>query len=154
MPQFYELGGASSRPGRNFAYQDCDAHCVSGTDPRPASRLAAMNLNQEEWNQSLNENLAERSLMAREAYRLGPGFEFQEKAFVAFAARCRRRPGVLLRFLRDQSHSRFKHCPAGGNRMPVQTEKDYDDLSHINEAGQTRFSEYMAGVLEKLIHQK
>jgi len=37
------------------------------------------------------------------------------------------------------------------SRLPVQTEKDYKDLTHVDETNQVRFTQYMENVLQKLI---
>jgi hypothetical protein len=37
------------------------------------------------------------------------------------------------------------------SQLPVQTEKDYMDLTHVDQANQVRFTEYMETVLQKLL---
>jgi hypothetical protein len=132
-----------------------------------------MNLKQQEWNQSLELDLAQRARSVAEGYKIGPDTFFQEKAFGALAAKCRRRHAVLivccgqmnpllgrvldpslraemLAFLRGEAAGDTNIVLLEPAQMPPQTEKDYDDLNHVNPATQARFSEYMAGVLENL----
>jgi len=37
------------------------------------------------------------------------------------------------------------------SQLPVQTENDYMDLTHVDEANQVRFTGYMQTVLQKLL---
>jgi hypothetical protein len=133
-----------------------------------------MNLSQEEWNQSLATDLAQRARTAAAGHTRGPNTVFQKNSFNAFAAKCRERHAVLivcsgqnnpifdravdpsfradmLAFLRAQATQDTNIVLLEAAQMPVQTEKDYEDLTHVNVAAQVRFSEYMAGVLENLM---
>jgi hypothetical protein len=178
LPQFYGMGGASTHPGHNFGYgllgnalplfrlRDPLLGRIMGHD--------MMNLSQEEWNQSLATDLASRAKTAGASYHFGPGTVFQKKAFGVFAAKCRERHAVLivccgqnnpilgraidpsfradmLAFLRGQAAQDTNIVLLEEAQMPNQTEKDYDDLTHVNPAAQVRFSEYIAGVLENLM---
>jgi hypothetical protein len=134
-----------------------------------------VNLNQEEWNKSLDQDLVQRARIAAASYHLGPGTVFQEKAFGAFAAKCRQRHAVLIAccgqmnpifdraidpsvraemlvFLRRQAAQDTNIVLLEEAQMPLQSEKDYDDLTHVNTAAQARFSEFIASVLGNLMH--
>ena len=58
----------------------------------------------------------------------------------------------MLAFLRGQAAQDTNIVLLDEADLPPQTEKDYDDLTHVNQAAQMRFSEFIAGVLEKLMH--
>ncbi len=179
LPQFYAMGGASTHPGRNFAYGLLGnaLPLFRFRDPLLGRLLGfrLMNLSQEEWNNSLDQDLAKRARAAAAGYHLGPGTVFQEKAFGVFAAKCRQRHATLiaccgqmnpvfgraidpsvraemLAFLRHQAACDTNIVLLEEPAMPRQTEKDYDDLTHVTTTAQVRFSQYMAGVLENLMH--
>jgi hypothetical protein len=179
LPEFYRLGGGLIHPDRSFAYGLLGnaLPLFRLRDPLLGRILgpSMMNLSQQEWNQSLVPDLATRARTAAEAYHFGPNTVFQKKAFGIFAAKCRARHAVLivccgqlnpilgrmldpslradmLAFLRGQAAQDTNIVLLEQAQMPVQTEKDYDDLTHVNTAAQVRFSEYIAGVLENLMH--
>jgi hypothetical protein len=178
LPELYRLGGALIHPDRSFAYGLLGNALPLFRLREPLlGRIlgpSMMNLSQEEWNQSLITDLAARARIAVAAYQLGPNTVFQKKAFGVFAAKCRERHAVLivccgqmnpilgrvldpslradmLAFLRGQAAQDTNIVLLEQAQMPVQTEKDYDDLSHVNTAAQVRFSEFMADVLENLM---
>jgi len=178
LPEFFRMGGASIHPGRLFGYglfgnaiplfrfRDSLLGRILG------NRM--MDFNQEEWNQSLNTDLTRRAGGVGAGYRIGPDTVFQKKAFGVFAAQCRQRHAVLivccgqlnpilgramnpslrpdmLAFLRAQAAQDSNIVLLEEAQMPLQTEKDYDDLTHVNRAAQVRFSEFLAGFLENLM---
>jgi hypothetical protein len=133
-----------------------------------------INLSQEEWNQSLVTDLAVRAKTAAAGYHFGPNTVFQKNAFGVFAAKCRSRHAVLivccgqlnpilsraldpalrldmLAFLHGQAALDTNIVLLEQSQMPVQTEQDYDDLTHVNKAAQVQFSEFMAGILDNLM---
>jgi hypothetical protein len=57
----------------------------------------------------------------------------------------------MLAFLRAQAAQDSNIVLLEEAQMPLQTEKDYDDLTHVNRAAQVRFSEFLAGFLENLM---
>ena len=134
-----------------------------------------MNLNQEAWNQSLVTDLSTRAKTAATSYHKGPNAVFQENAFGLFAAKCRARHATLIvccgqlnpilgraidpslrvnmvDFLRSQAAHDTNIVLLEEARMPKQTEQDYDDLTHVNRAAQVKFSEFMADILQGLMH--
>jgi hypothetical protein len=58
----------------------------------------------------------------------------------------------MLAFLRAQAAKDTNILLLEEAQMPLQTEKDYDDLSHVSTVAQVQFSQYIAGVLENLMH--
>jgi hypothetical protein len=179
LPEFYGMGGAFTHPGRYFAYGLLGnaLPLFRLRDPLLGRILghSMMDLSQEEWNQSLDKDLAGRARFAEAGYHVGPDTVFQKKAFGVFAAKCRERHSVLivccgqmnpvlaraiepslradmLAFLRGQAAQDTNIVLLDEADLPPQTEKDYDDLTHVNQAAQMRFSEFIAGVLEKLMH--
>jgi hypothetical protein len=58
----------------------------------------------------------------------------------------------MLAFLRGQAAQDPNIILLDQAQMPVQTEKDYDDLSHVNTAAQVRFSVFMSGRLEDFLN--
>jgi hypothetical protein len=178
LPEFYSLGGAFTHPNRSFAYGLLGnaLPLFRLRDPLLDRILGSsiMNLSQEEWNQSLVPDLATRARTAVVPYYFGPNTVFQKKAFCVFAARCRERHAVLivccgqlnpilgrmvdpsfragmLAFLRGQAAQDTNIVLLEQAQMPAQTEKDYDDLTHVNTATQARFSDFIVGVLENLM---
>jgi hypothetical protein len=178
LPEFYRLGGALTHPGRNFAYGLLGnaLPLFRLRDPLLGRILghSMMDLNQEEWNQSLPTDLLQRARTAATTLTLGSRTDFQEAAFAVFAAKCHERHATLivccgqnnpilerateparradmLAFLRRQASQDTNIVLLDEAEMPQQTEKDYDDLTHVNVAAQARFSEFMAGVLESLM---
>jgi hypothetical protein len=181
LPEFYALGGRSIHPGHNFAYGLLGnaLPLFRFRDPLLCRILgySMMNLNQEQWNQSLATDLASRARTAAADYHIGPDAAFQKRAFGAFALKCRQRHAKLivccghnnpildraidpslhadmLAFLRAQAAKDTNILLLEEAQMPLQTEKDYDDLSHVSTAAQVQFSQYMAGVLENLMQAR
>jgi hypothetical protein len=178
LPEFYRMGGGLTHPNRSFAYGLLgDALPLFRLrDPLLGRILGSsmMNLSQEEWNQSLVTDLAARARAAAAVYHLGPNTDFQKKAFDVFAAKCRHRHAVLvvccgqvnpilarvmdpslradlLAFLRGRAAQDPNIVLLEPAQLPVQTEKDYVDLNHVNTAAQAQFSEFIAGVLDDLM---
>ncbi len=59
----------------------------------------------------------------------------------------------MLAFLRNQAAHDANIVLLDESDLPKQTEADYDDLTHVNEAAQIRFTEFIAGVMEKLLRK-
>ena len=178
LPEFYRMGGALTQANRSFAYGLLGnaLPLFRLRDPLLGRILgpSMMNLSQEEWDQSLVTDLATRARTAAAVYHLGPNTVFQKKAFDVFAAKCRQRHAVLivccgqvnpilarmmdpslradlLAFLRGRAAEDTNIVLLEPAQLPVQTEKDYLDLNHVNTAAQARFSEFIAGVLDNLM---
>jgi hypothetical protein len=178
LPEFYRLNGGLLQPDRSFAYGLLGnaLPLFRLRDPLLGRILgpSMMNLSQEDWNQSLATDLTARARSAAASYHAGPNTVFQKKAFGVLAAKCRQRHAVLIvccgqlnpifgrmldpslradmvAFLRGQAAQDTNIVLLDRAQMPVQTEMDYDDLTHVNKAAQARFSEFMAGVLENLM---
>jgi hypothetical protein len=178
LPEFYRLGGGPLHFDRAFGYGLLGnvLPLFRLRDPLLGRILgpSLMNLSQDEWNQSLSTDLATRGRTVAAAYHFGTITDFQKKSFGVFADKCRARHAVLivccgqlnpflgraidpslrpdmLAFLRSQAAQDTNIVFLDESQMPVQTEKDYDDLTHVNTNAQVRFSEFMVGVLEKLM---
>ena len=178
LGQFYECGGKNVDAGRFFPYGLLgDVLPLFRLREPIASRLfgfAILGLNQERRDQSLSADLAERARTAAATYRLGPESDFQKKAFALFAGKCRERHARLvlccgqlnpilgraldpalrpdmLACLRDLARRDPNIILLEESQLPVQTEKDYMDLTHVDQANQVRFTEYMETVLQKLL---
>ncbi len=130
------------------------------------------NAEQAAYDATLENNLADR------AQRVAKGFEhvdssFDKKAFGILADMCRRRgcrlilccgqlnpilerslnPSVrrdMVDFLHQQAAADTNIVLLDESQLPVQTESDYEDLTHVNLAARARFSQFMAGELAKL----
>jgi len=179
LPEFFSMGGALTHPVLPLAYgllgNTLPLFRLSDSLLGRILGHTMMNLSQEEWNQSLLTDLATRAKIAAAGYHPGPNAVFQKNAFGVFAAKCRARHAVLivccgqlnpilgrvidpslranmLAFLRHQAAQDTNIVLLEEAQMPVQTEQDYDDLTHVNRAAQVRFSEFMAGILDNLTH--
>jgi hypothetical protein len=131
------------------------------------------NLPQEQYNASLESDLAERAQHIAQYFSFGPKCSFEKRAFATFAEMCRGRhcrlvvccgqlnpvleraldPALrsdMLSFLHEQAAKDPNIILLEGSELPRQVEGDYDDLTHVNEAARARFSRYIAEVLEKL----
>ncbi len=135
-----------------------------------------LNINQERYDAGLSQSLAQRAKTSAANFRMGADSDFQKRAFIAFAQKCRQGHHRLIiccgqmnpilgraldPALRPDMLAFLRHCAAVDANivlldeasLPRQTEADYDDLTHVNVAGQVRFSEYIANVLGKLPRQ-
>jgi hypothetical protein len=178
LGQFYDCGGKNVDPGRYFTYGLLgDLFPLFRLREPVISRLFGvriLGLNQERRDLSLSADLAERAKTAAAGYRLGPESDFQKKAFALFAAKCRERHARLivccgqlnpifgraldpalrpdmLAWLHDLARRDPNLILLEESQLPVQTEKDYQDLTHVDEANQIRFTKYMETVLQKLL---
>jgi hypothetical protein len=180
LGEFYKLGGRHVRTGRSLAY------ALLGNalplfrlrDPLAGRILGSsiQSLKQEQYDQSLSTNLAQRAKAIASGYQAGPESDFQKNAFSAFAHRCREQHRTLvvccgqfnpilgkaldpalrsdmLAFLRNQAGHDANIVLLDEPDLPKQTEADYDDLTHVNEAAQIRFTEFIAGVMQKLLRK-
>jgi len=178
LGEFYKLGGGHVRTGRSLAY------ALLGNalplfrlrDPLAGRILGSsiQSLRQEQYDQSLSTNLAQRAKAMASGFRAGPESDFQKNSFSAFAQRCREQHRTLvvccgqfnpilgraldpalrsdmLAFLRSQAAQDANILLLDESDLPKQTEADYDDLTHVNEAAQIRFTEFIAGVMQKLL---
>jgi hypothetical protein len=179
LPEYFELSSGLIHPDRSFAYGLLGNALPLFRLREPLlGRIlgpAMMNLRQEEWDQSLSTDLAARAKFAATGYATGPNTLFQKKAFGVLAAKCRERHALLIvcsgqlnpvfgrlldpslradmvDFLRSQAAHDTNIVLLQEAQLPVQTEQDYDDLTHVNRAAQVKFSEFMADVLENLMH--
>ena len=130
-------------------------------------------LGQSEQVASLASNLEQRASASAAAFRADDQSDFSFAAFDAFVARCRsERKTVILCCGQLNPILARKLDPAMRPRMlaflaqlaanydnvvllqekdlPAQTEADYEDLTHVNPAAQSRFSEAIARLLQKL----
>jgi hypothetical protein len=124
----------------------------------------------------LSTNLAQRAKAMASGFQAGPESDFQKNAFSVFAQRCREQHRILivccgqfnpilgraldpalrsdmLAFLRNQAAHDATIVLLDESDLPKQTEADYDDLTHVNEAAQIRFTEFIAGVMQKLLRK-
>ena len=179
LGQFYDCGGQKVRPGRFFTYGLIgDALPLFRLREPVISRLFGfkiLGLNQARRDQSLSADLAERAKTAATGYHIGTESDFQKKAFALFARKCRERHARLvlccgqlnpilgraldpalrpdmLACLHDLASHDSNIILLEESQLPVQTEKDYKDLTHVDEATQVRFTEYMETVLQKLLN--
>jgi len=180
LGEFYKLGGRHVRTGRSLAYALLgNALPLFRLRDPLAGRILGSNiqsLKQEQYDQSLSTNLAQRAQAIASGYQAGPESDFQKKAFSAFARRCREQHCTLvvccgqfnpllgraldpalrrdmLAFLRNQGAHDANIVLLDESDLPKQTEADYDDLTHVNEAAQIRFTEFIAGVMRKLLRK-
>jgi len=178
LGQFYDCGGKMVNPGRFFTYGLIgDAVPLFRLREPVISRLFGyriLGLNQERRDLTLSADLAERAKSAATNYHLGSESDFQKRAFEVFARKCRERharlvlccgqlnpilsraldPGLrpdMLTYLHKLASQDPNIVLLDESQLPVQTEKDYKDLTHVNEAGQVRFTEYIETVLQKLL---
>ena len=133
-----------------------------------------VNLKQEEYDTSREMNLDQRAKEIAPNVRVLPSTSFQKEALERFVARCQQadrtvillagifnplleqriNPAVradLMQFLTDLKHRYSCVVLMTEDEMPVQTAADYEDLTHVNEAMQQRFSEFLAAQLKKII---
>jgi hypothetical protein len=136
----------------------------------------ALNISQERYNRALSMNLAQRAKSEAASFRISADSDFQKRAFMDLAQKCRDKHSRLivccgqvnpilektldpalrpdmLAFLRDRAAHDANIVLLDEGDLPSQTDADYDDLTHVNTAAQARFSEYIAGVLDKLARQ-
>lgn len=178
LGEFYDCGGRNVEAGRSFWYGLLgDVVPLFRLREPVIARLFGfkiLGLNQERRDQALSADLAERAKTAAAGYRLGPESDFQKKAFALFARKCRERHARLvlccgqlnpilgraldpalrpdmMAYLRDLASHDSNIILLEESQLPVQTEKDYQDLTHVDEANQVRFTEYMEKVLQKLL---
>ncbi len=179
LGQFYDCGGKKVAPGRFFTYGLIgDAFPLFRLREPVISRLFGvkiLGLNQARRDQSLSADLAERARTAATGYHIGTESDFQKKAFDLFARKCRERHARLvlccgqlnpilgraldpalrpdmLAYLHDLASHDSNIILLEETQLPVQTEKDYKDLTHVDKATQVRFTEYMETVLQKLLN--
>jgi hypothetical protein len=138
--------------------------------------FAAVNLRQAEYDEALDTDLDARAQTAAQGYRLDEETAFQKRAFEDFISRCEQaqrtvvlleggynpvfarhmdpalRPD-LLKFLAELSarHPNVVLVPTA--ELPVQTPADYQDLNHVNDDMQRRFTDWLAGWLETRLAQ-
>jgi hypothetical protein len=180
LGEFYKLGGANVRTGRSLAYALLgNALPLFRLRDPLASRIlgsSIQSLRQEQYDQSLSTNLAQRAKAMASGFQAGPESDFQKNAFSVFAQRCREQHRTLivccgqfnpilgraldpalrsdmLAFLRNQAAHDATIVLLDESDLPKQTEADYDDLTHVNEAAQIRFTEFIAGVMQKLLRK-
>jgi hypothetical protein len=131
-----------------------------------------VNLKQAEYNAALASDLQARAKTAGAGFQIDHSTDFQKRAFEDFISRCEtahRRvvlfagqynpllesiadPAVhadMLAFLAQLKSRHANVIVVSPAEMPVETAADYDDLSHVNEAAQKRFTDWLAGWLEK-----
>jgi hypothetical protein len=135
------------------------------------------NRDQARYDASLENNLADRAQRAAKSMGFGPECTFHKESFAAFAKMCRERgcrlivccgqlnpllerdldPALrpdMMAFLHEQAARDSNIILLEASQMPTQLESDYEDLTHVNDAARARFSQYMAGVMEKLMLPK
>ncbi len=181
LPEYYRLGGGQFRWTQNMCYGLLgDTIPLFRLREPIAARLLGfsfINIGQTRYDKALEANLEQRAAEAAKGYRAGPETEFEERSLVALADACGMRncklvlcmgqPNPLLRralppslriqmvsFLRDLAKRNSSVILLDESEMPSQLPEDYDDLTHVNEKAQTRFSEYIAGVLDRLMAGK
>jgi hypothetical protein len=177
LGQFYDCGGKKVDPGRFFTYGLLGDACPLFRLREPViSRLygfKTLGLNQERRDQTLSADLSERAKTAAVGYRIGQESDFQKRAFELFAKKCQERQARLvlccgqlnpilgralnpalrpdmLAFLHGLAAHDTNIILLEESQMPVQTEDDYLDLTHVNETSQIRFTHYIETVLQKL----
>jgi hypothetical protein len=128
---------------------------------------------QQQYDASLESNLADEAQRGAKNLGLGPVSSFHKKSFAAFAKMCRERgcrlmvccgqlnpiaeralnPALrpdMMAFLHEQAAQDTNMVLLEASQLPPQVEADYDDLTHVNLAARARFSQYIADALEKL----
>jgi hypothetical protein len=139
--------------------------------------FAAVNLQQAQYDDSLDTDLDARARKAAQSYRSNEESAFQKQAFEDFVIRCGQAgrtvvlleggynpvlarhmdPGLrseMLTFLAALSarHPNVMRVPEA--ELPLQTPADYSDLNHVNEDMQRRFTDWLAGWLEARLAQR
>jgi hypothetical protein len=177
LGQFYDCGGGNVDTGRPFRYGLLgDVFPLFRLREPVISRLFGfriLSLAQERRDQSLSADLATRGKIAALSYRFGPACDFQKRAFDLFAVKCRERHARLvlccgqlnpilgraidpafrpnmLAYLHDLASHDSNVILLEESQLPVQTEKNYKDLTHVDEAAQVRFTHFIETVLQKL----
>jgi hypothetical protein len=134
----------------------------------------SLNIDQGRYDASLESDLVARAQRFAKGMSFGPTCGFQKRAFAAFAKMCRERGSRLvvccgqlnpilgraldpalrpdmIAFLREQASHDSNITLLEESQLPRQVEGDYEDLTHVNDAARERFSQYIAGVLDKLM---
>jgi hypothetical protein len=179
--EFHNLGGRNAMTGGSLPYGLVgDVLPLFRMGEPLAGRVLGptiQSFGQRHYDESLSTDLTERAKMAASGFHRGPESEFQKKAFSAFARKCQEHhcklivccgqlnpiletaldPALrkdMLGFLRGEATHDPNIVLLDESDLPKQTEGDYDDLTHVNETCQARFTEYVAGVMKKLMHQE
>ena len=129
---------------------------------------------QARYDGTLDTNLMARAVGMTNLFHLGPDTAFQKKSFLALADALRARGCLLVvcvgqmnpilereldpsfradmtAFLRRMARDDQNVILIDEGELPKQTPADYEDLSHVNKAAQVHFSEYIAGILDRLM---
>lgn len=130
--------------------------------------FAALNLNQPEYDSSLNMDLDARAAQMARGFRLNEESDFQKRAFEDFVGKCQQAGRTVILIEGGYNPILARHLdPAIRQDMigflaavqrrhsnvvllrtadlPVQTPQDYDDLNHVNPDMQRRFTDFLAG---------
>jgi hypothetical protein len=178
LGQLYDCGGKAVDTGRSLRYGLLgDVFPLFRIREPIIARLFSfriLGLNQERRDQTLSGDLAARAKVAALEYGFGPASDFQKRAFELFARKCRDRHARLvlccgqvnpileralnpalrpdmLAYLRDLARHDSNIVLLEDSQLPVQTEKNYKDLTHVDEPTQVRFTDYIETVLQKLL---
>ena len=175
------MGGAEAGEGRYVGYGLLGGALPLFRVREPlAGRLlgsSMQDLGQRRWDQALDTNLDQRAKVDATNYCSNVRSEFEERAFRAFASKCRDRHSRLviccgqlnpileksldprlrpemLSFLREMAVEDSNITLLDESSLPRQDAQNYDDLTHVNAAAREQFSEFIAGVLDNLVHNR
>lgn len=178
LPRFLNWGGQAQWSPRIFGYGLLsDTLPLFGLrDPFAQRSLGSRiaQLRQNEYVASLASDLHARAIEAAPRYAKGPQSRFEMRAFETFVAQCFSRQqtvvlccGQLNPLLEEQIDPALRPQFLGylhqlaatyknvilleARDLPVQAAADYQDLTHVNSAAQSRFTEMIAQVLQRLI---
>ncbi|HLP75406.1 MAG TPA: hypothetical protein VK327_00690, partial [Candidatus Paceibacterota bacterium] len=137
----------------------------------------AVNLPQTRYDASLITNLEARAGLTAKSYRSNRESEFQKRAFEDFIIRCEQAqrtvvlleggynpilarqldPAIradMLKFLAELNKRHPNVIVIPSEDLPVQLPTDYSDLSHVTEEMQGRFTQFLAGWLQKRLAEQ
>jgi len=180
LPEFLRLGGTPRWSYRKFAYGLLgDLMPVFRLRDLFAARLLGLgftSLLQRERNAILSSDLPQRAIEAAAGYRIDDQSQFSFAAFENFINKCRSQnrtvvlccgqlnpvlgrqldPALrpkMVTSLRQLASKYSNVLVVEEAQLPAQAEKDYEDLTHVGPAAQTRFTEALAPILQKAAPQ-
>lgn len=131
-------------------------------------------LQQQQYDTSLETDLAVRAQRAAKSYNVNSESRFQQRAMEDYIIRCQR-SGRRVILIAGQLHPVLERALAPAIRphmlsflrelaekypnvtliekLPEQSGEDYDDLTHVNRAAQVRFSRFLAAQLDVILVQ-
>lgn len=175
LPEFFRLGGRPQWSFQKLAFGLLgDLMPVFRLRDPIADRLLGVQLTgllQRERNASLDSDLQQRAVEAASGYRMDAQSQFSFTAFDTFVSQCRAKNQTVVlccgqlnpvlgrqldptlrprmsEFLRGLAAEYSNVLLIEDKQLPPQSERDYEDLTHVGPAAQARFTEAVAGVLK------